>query len=258
MNPLDLRPVLTFGDSPLARELSVVVRWLSGQECTYSLLAGAFDADYSLVATKRHGRPDDCVRASVARSQHKLDAARRLVQRRFESRGYLASGNGAIRAYEDRFTVTLIAEAGAATVGTMSVRLDGPRGLLADDIYSTELKAIRSPGRRLCEFGGLALAEGADTKRALSTMFGLAYGLGRATHDEVTDVLIEVNPQHVGFYRRVFGFVVEGGERFCERVEAPAVLLRTSVDELEAHLRTYCHAAAKGVVASPAIQPVFS
>lgn len=253
MNSLDLCSALTFGGSALARQLSVVGGWLTGQECTYAVLAGAVEADYSLVAAKRRGRPDECVHASVARAQHKLDAARRLVQQRFESRGYLTSGSGAIRAYGDRFTLTLIAEAGGATVGTMSVRLDGPRGLLADDIYSEELSAIRSQGGRLCEFGGLALAERADTKMVLSTLFGLAYSLGKTTHDEVTDVFIEVNPQHVGFYRRVFGFVVEAGERFCERVQAPAVLLRTTVDELEARLRTYCSATANGVTASPAV-----
>jgi hypothetical protein len=220
------------------------------------VLAGEFDAlDYSLVATKRPQQP---VRASIARSQHKLDQARRLVQQRYASRGYLTSVSGASRAYEDRWMLTLIAEAGGTTVGTMSVRFDGPRGLLADDIYSKELTAIRSRGQRVCEFGGLALAERADTKTVLCTLFGLAYGLGAVTHDEVTDVFIEVNPQHVGFYRRVFGFVVEGCERFCERVQAPAVLLRTSVDELEARLRTYCHATAKGVAASPAMQPAFT
>lgn len=259
MSPLDLPPAPPLGDSPLARELAVLVGWLTGQECTYTVLAGQFDhLDYSLVATKRVGRPQESVRTSIARSQHKLDQARRLVQQRYASRGYLTSISGPARAYEDRWMLTLIAEAGGATVGTMSVRLDGPRGLLADDIYSQELSAIRSQGRRLCEFGGLALAERADTKTVLSTLFGLAYGFGKATHDEVTDVFIEVNPQHVGFYRRVFGFVVEAGERFCKRVQAPAVLLRTTVDELEARLRSYCNAAANGVMASPAVQPVFA
>lgn len=252
MKTLDLCSGVTSGGSGLACQLSVVGGWLTGQECAYTVSPGAFDADYSLVATKRFGRPNESVRTSVARSQAKLDAARNLVERRFASRGYQGSGSGASRAYGDRFTLTLIAEAASATVGTMSVRLDGPRGLLADEIYSEELSAVRSQGRRPCEFGGLALAERADTKMILSTLFALAYSLGKATHDEVTDVFIEVNPQHVGFYRRVLGFVVEAGERFCERVQAPAVLLRTTVDELEACLRAYWSATAKGVTASPA------
>jgi N-acyl amino acid synthase FeeM len=258
MTPFDL-PAACPLDSPLARQLAVLVEWLTRQDCTYTVLAGEFDAlDYSLVATKRFGHPQQSIRASIARSQHELEKARTLVRQRYASRGYLTSPSGAYRTYEDRWMLTLIAEAGNMAVGTMSVRLDGPRGLLADDIYSKELNAIRSAGRRICEFGGLALAEQTDTRTVLTTLFGLAYGVGKVTHDEVTDVLIEVNPQHVGFYRRVFGFVVGGGERLCERVQAPAVLLRTSVDELEARLRAYCNAAACGVTASPASQWVFA
>ena len=50
---------------------------------------------------------------------------------------------------------------------------------------------------------------------------------------EVTDVFIEVNPRHVAFYSRALGFVVAAGERICERVHAPSVLLRAELDALE-------------------------
>jgi hypothetical protein len=113
--------------------------------------------------------------------------------------------------------------------------------LLADQSYAEEVSALRAQGRRVCELGRLALAEQADTKTVLSILFSLAYGVGKALQD-VTDVFIEVNPRHVAFYRRVFGFVIDAGERFCERVQAPAVLLRTSVGQLEARLRAYCAA----------------
>ncbi len=102
---------------------------------------------------------------------------------------------------------------------------------------------MRAQGGRGCELGRLALAEEADTRTVLSTLFGLAYGVAKAIQD-VTDVFIEVNPRHVGFYRRVFGFAVDAGERLCERVQAPAVLLRSSVADLETRLRGYCTAAA--------------
>lgn len=38
--------------------------------------------------------------------------------------------------------------------------------------------------------------------------------------------MIEVNPRHVEFYRRMLGFEMFGAERLCNRVNAPAVLLR--------------------------------
>ena len=45
----------------------------------------------------------------------------------------------------------------------------------------------------------------------LASLFGLVYTVGRVTHG-VTDVFIEVNPRHAGFYSRVLGFVVAAGE----------------------------------------------
>jgi hypothetical protein len=53
----------------------------------------------------------------------------------------------------------------------------------------------------------------------------------------VTDVVVEVNPRHVGFYRRAFGFQPMSDVRTCERVNAPAVLLRLDVAELEGRMR---------------------
>jgi len=42
---------------------------------------------------------------------------------------------------------------------------------------------------------------------------------------------IEVNPRHVRFYSKLLGFVATAGERFCERVQAPSVLLRLELKE---------------------------
>jgi len=60
--------------------------------------------------------------------------------------------------------------------------------------------------------------------------------MGRSMHG-VTDVFIEVNPRHVGFYQRALGFAVAAGERFCERVKAPSVLLKLELADLERRLR---------------------
>jgi hypothetical protein len=53
----------------------------------------------------------------------------------------------------------------------------------------------------------------------------------------VTDVVVEVNPRHVGFYKRAFGFEPISDVRTCERVNAPAVLLRLDVSRLEGRMR---------------------
>jgi N-acyl amino acid synthase FeeM len=192
--------------------------------------------DYSFVATQGGGAGEP-VRASVALAERRLEAASKLVAERYAWRGYIPPTRDSS---DDDRAITLIAETGGTTVGTMTVRLDGPQGLRVDENYPDQVSALRSQGRKVCELTQLALAAQADTKVVLSTLFGLAYRLGTTLHD-VTDVLIEVNPRHVQFYRRLLGFAVAAGERLCERVQAPAVLLRASVEELEKRLLAYCN-----------------
>jgi hypothetical protein len=48
-----------------------------------------------------------------------------------------------------------------------------------------------------------------------------------------TDVVIEVNPRHVAFYKRMLGFKEFGPERLCSRVNAPAVLLRLELEYVD-------------------------
>ena len=80
-----------------------------------------------------------------------------------------------------------------------------------------------------------ALAGHAEWKAVMSSLFGMAYTLGRKVHG-VTDAFIEVNPRHVPFYERALGFTVAAGERFCERAKAPSILLRLELARLDDRL----------------------
>ncbi|MGH7555969.1 MAG: N-acyl amino acid synthase FeeM domain-containing protein, partial [Longimicrobiales bacterium] len=130
---------------------------------------------------------------------------------------------------------TLIAAEREAIVGTLTLSLDGPDGLAADGSYGDAVDAVRRAGRDVCELTRLALSTDADSRSVLCVLFGAAYLLGRRLHS-VTDVFVEVNPRHVGFYRALFGFAVAAGQRVCPRVMAPAVLLRLEIEGLEARL----------------------
>lgn len=48
-----------------------------------------------------------------------------------------------------------------------------------------------------------------------------------------TDFVIEVNPRHELFYKRMLGFNRIGEERMCPRVGAPAILLHLSLDYID-------------------------
>jgi hypothetical protein len=70
----------------------------------------------------------------------------------------------------------------------------------------------------------------------LAALTGLAYLAGRTGH-RVTDGFVEVNPRHVRFCQRMFGFVAAAGQCTCPRVGAPAVLLRLELGGFEGQVR---------------------
>jgi len=190
-----------------------------------------------LAATPTTDTP--ALQVGVAKSLEQVEAADSLIRRRYAWRGYSLelfeyqghSGQGA----ESRNSITFFAANEQTTLGTITLRLDGPEGLRADATHGGALQHARRDNGRIAELTRLALAEDVDSRLVLSSLFGLVYAVGRWVHG-VTDVFIEVNPRHVAFYSRVLGFVVAGEAKFCERVLAPSVLLHADVATLEARL----------------------
>jgi len=190
---------------------------------------------------------------TIALSAEELRAAGELVARRYAWRGYAVDArpiDSPAPGEPPRREITFISSDRAGdTVGTMTIRLDGPDGLLVDEAYGAELAALRAEGRRVCELTRLAVDEHADSRSVLAELFSLAYLAGRMLH-KATDVLIEVNPRHVAFYQRALGFVVAAGERLCARVGAPSVLLRLETVTLEQRLRALGFAGIGGRLAA--------
>lgn len=146
-----------------------------------------------------------------------------LVHRMYATRGYKTSSAAPTAPVSN--VVTLLACDQGETIGTISISLDNPTGLLADELFREELDALRAQGRRLCEFTKLAMDHVVKSRRVLASLFHAAYiwaHLRLGYHD----VVIEVNPRHVRYYARMLGFTIIGPQRLNRRVDAPAVLMR--------------------------------
>jgi len=172
-----------------------------------------------------HEELDDLLKIRLANSTGRRTRASYLIQRRYAWRGY------ATPPLEDdpSVRVTFAAFEREHTVATLTVGLDSPEGMYVGELYGDEIEKIRSQGRRLCEFTKLAVAETVRSNPVLGAIFHIAciYAINIR---KCTDVLIEVNPRHVNFYRRMLGFSKVGPERLDPRVHAPAVLLRLDLD----------------------------
>lgn len=158
-------------------------------------------------------------------------AVRLLIERRYAWRG-LHSGDPHHQQLRPD-CITLVASCYDEVFGTVTLRLDGNEGLLADGLYRKELTFLRTGKARLCEITKLAVDTHHNPKEVLGALFHLIYIHGRLIHG-MTDVVIEVHPRHAGFYRRMLGFTQIGNQRACPRVnDAPAVLLHLDLHHVD-------------------------
>lgn len=178
------------------------------------------------------------LRAHRAQSAAEVEAAKHLIRRRYAWRGYDMPDTEQESAHDslesDSSQVVFVARDGETTIGTITLGLDGQSGLTAERTYPEPVHEHRQGGCNVCDVTRLAVAEQADSKRVLAALFSLTFAT--ASVHGVTHMFVEVNPRHVVFYRRMLGFIVAAGEKFCERVKAPSVLLCVEMDRLEQHL----------------------
>jgi hypothetical protein len=169
------------------------------------------------------------IRIRLANTEGHRSKASYLIKRRYAWRGYQSSGLSESPANR----ITLAASDGEQTIATITVGVDSPGGLGVEELYPDEVKALRTTGRRLCEFTKLAVDNMVRSKAVLAALFHIAYIYGHRMRS-CTDVVIEVNPRHVRFYRSMLGFELLGEERIDPRVNAPAMLLRLDLAYAEA------------------------
>ena len=157
----------------------------------------------------------------IADSGHERADASILIDRMYATRGYLSSALPN-RAPDNR--ITLVASEDDSTIGTITMGFDIGRGLLVDQLFGPEVAVLREQGLQLAEFTKLAIDGAARSKRVLASLFHAAYMFAHPIK-RADRLLIEVNPRHVGYYRRMLGFERLSDARLNPRVNAPAVLM---------------------------------
>lgn len=175
-------------------------------------------------------RDPEAFRVRLARPRHVHEEAGLLLRRRYESRGYHLG-----RTTADPALYTFAAYDKGRLVGTLGVRLDSSEGLKIEELYGAEVAQLRERNLRLTEFTRLAVAEAAPSKDVLGALFHTAVLFSHRVRG-CTNVVIEVNPRHVAFYRRALFFKPLGPERHLDRVGAPAVALVLDFSTLMAAL----------------------
>ena len=175
-----------------------------------------------------------CVRHAKSHTQRRK--AYQLIQSMYAWRGY--NTDSTITPRQNARCVTLEAARKKLLIGTLTVALDSAQGLLADDLFHSEINLLRGMSHRVCEITKLAFDPKLSSKEVIASLFHLAYLYAHKVYG-ATDILIEVNPRHAGFYQRRLGFQQIGERRTCPRVDAPAVLLRVALEYVEQQIAKY-------------------
>ena len=160
-------------------------------------------------------------RIRLANTEERRESANVLIDRMYAWRGY--KWVNLIK--EDPYRITLVSYGmDNQVIGTITVGMNAPRGLLADKNYQKELDGLREKGRKVCEFNAFAIDSSIKSKRVISSLFHIAmlYPWGLFGY---TDSVIEVTPKHAKFYQRMLGFTLLGEERVCPRVNVAGVLM---------------------------------
>lgn len=182
-------------------------------------MPGYSDTETLELANSRVG--SRLVKIRAADSDGHRSSANILIKRRYEWRGYQGAS---LPLDYNANRITLSATEHDETIGTITVGLDSHTGLFAEDVFPQEVASLREEGRKICEFTKLAMDPIDGAKRVLSSLFHVAFLIAHRIKRYDTLVL-EVNPRHVNYYKRMLGCVVLGEERLNRRVNAPAVLL---------------------------------
>ncbi len=146
-------------------------------------------------------------------------------------------------------TTTFLVTREGEAVAALTIVLDSPLQLPADELYKDELDTMRRQGRRLCEIISLVNEE-PDRRLCMESlvhMFRLAY-LAARKELGATDFIITVNPRHAAYYEGRLLFEQRGEERSYKKVAgAPAVLLTLNLETVRiryARANTECHGSA--------------
>jgi hypothetical protein len=177
----------------------------------------------------------------LADSDAGRSSASMLINTMYSWRGY----GGTHELQKSLNRITLTASDDDKIVGTITLGIDSPVGLLADEIFKDEIDAFRQRGRKVCELTKLAFDPETRSKRVLASLFHIVFIFLHRLH-HCTDIFIEVNPRHRLFYEKLLGFTQLGDEKTNTRVNAPAFLLTVDSAYVEEQIRLLGGGAARG------------
>jgi hypothetical protein len=191
---------------------------------------GALPVDqlHTIRLPSQRGETPDSMTIRLADCDGQRNKANMLLNRMYSWRGY--GSNHQLPAAPN--CVTFTATSGEDVIGTLTLTVDSPAGLAADETFADEIEKFRgAPGARLCELRKFAFDTSSPARPRLGALFHIVFIYG-SMHYDCTDLFIEVNPRHCRFYEAMLGFTRVGLPRTNASVDAPSQLMWLNVGEI--------------------------
>jgi hypothetical protein len=167
----------------------------------------------------------------VADTDEGRQNASMLINKMYAWRGYA----GTHRVEDNPNRITLSASDMGAIIGTVTLGIDSPIGILADEVFKDQIDVFRARGAKVCEISKLAFDPTVRSKMALGSLFHILYIYAHHLY-KCTDAFIEINPRHRRYYEQMLGFKTQTDVRNNPRVNAPAYLLWLNLDFMGAQI----------------------
>ncbi len=174
----------------------------------------------------------------LVNSHKQRSETNKLIKDRYASKGYLTDNS--IIPHQNLHQITLEASNDQHLFGTITLTIDSSNGLLADKLYASEINGLRDKYKTVFEISKFASHTEHGSKEVFAALFHLAFIYGHVIND-IQVAVIEVNPRHAFFYKRMLGFQQIGEERICKRVNAPAVLLHLDLNYMSEQIISLSH-----------------
>lgn len=184
-------------------------------------------------------------RYSAARDISDREDAYRLVYRAYRSKGLTAASDREL--YTSKFllnpsTVTFVGKVDAEVALTVTSIPDSSSGLPMDAVFEDCLRPLRANGRKLVEFGMLAVKPALFGAAAYTlhdpVKMASVYSLFRIALQHAkyvrgyTDVMFAIPPKHQALYR-FMGVGAVSDVRYYSNYNTPAVCLRIDLEKLD-------------------------
>lgn len=169
--------------------------------------------------------------AKCVNSRESLEKVFRLAYDVYSEKGYAFQHETKMETSvfdaNDKTLILMVENDKNEIIGSMSLYYDDGKLLPADSIFNEELNSLRNQGIKFAEVSRFVVRQDYQHQKdilisLINTIFIHAFRIMK-----IDEFVIEVNPRHVDYYKKLLGFVQFGNVKECPRVNnAPAVLLR--------------------------------